>query len=431
MHGDDLDRRLERYERFGIKLGLDNIRAVCAALGHPERRTPAIHIAGTNGKGSTAACVASVLREASYRVGLYTSPHLCSVTERFQVDGVDVTPAALERALDAVDAAAAVEPESESGGPTYFEALTAAAFQMFAARMLDAAVYEVGLGGRLDATSVVEPVVTCLTTVALDHTVHLGRSLREIAAEKAAIIKPGAPVVCGRLPEEAMAVVREHAARAHAPLLVLDETFGVRAAPDADNVSGGAWWVADGPDVPFRVPLRGQWARDNAACALAVAHVLTGQGWNIKPSAMVNGLAHVRWPGRMEWLSHRPGILFDGAHNPSAVAAAVESVRAECPAGVVPVFGVLMDKDMPGMCAALSPLGPRIVITASTHPRAMEPAALAALAGEHFTEVHVAPTIGAALTRAQEIAADLPAFVVGSLMNYAEARAAVPAAAPS
>lgn len=423
-----LDARLDRYGRFGVKMGLDTMRAVCAALGNPERSAPAVHIAGTNGKGTTTALMAAILRAANYPTGRYTSPHLCHVTERIAVDDVPVTPAALWRALDAVDRAA---EHAGCPGLTYFEALTATAFSLFKARFVDAAVYEVGLGGRLDATNVVTPDITCITTVAHDHTKHLGDTLAAIATEKAGIIKPGVPVVCGALPADAMAAVRRRATECHAPLLVYGEDFGVRADPDAGaalkGVQAAVWWGRGHPDFAFRLPLRGRWQLDNAACSLAIAHELIRRGWNLKPEALRAGVEQFRWPGRVEWLSRTPPVLFDCAHNPAAATAVADTVHQECPGGVLPLLAVLQDKDADGICAAFARLGPRVIITASDHPRALAADALAAIARRHFAEVMTAPTITAALERAGQVAPGHPLFLGGSTMNYAEARTALAA----
>lgn len=424
MNHESLDARLEQYDRFGVKLGLDNISAVCAALGYPQRAAPAIHIAGTNGKGSTTAALCAMLRAANYPTGRYTSPHLCNVTERIAVDDVPVTATALGRAIDAVDRAA---EQAGCTGVTYFEVLTAAAFYIFKARFVDAAVYEVGLGGRLDATNVLEPEVVCITTIAQDHTAHLGEGPATIAAEKAGIMKPGVPVVCGPLVPEALEVVRRCAADQDAPLRVYGEHFGLREERTTltDGWQTATWWGRGHAEFPFRLPLRGAWQMQNAACALAIAHELVSRGWNLKPTALRTGLEHLRWPGRLEWLSRTPPVLFDCAHNPAAVAAVADTVAQDQPAGVLPVLAVLQGKDAGGMCAALARLGPEVIVTTSDHPRALAPDALATIARGHFAEVHMTATLTDALERAAQVAGGRPAFVVGSTMNYAETRHAL------
>lgn len=420
MSAEFLDDRLERYHRFGVKLGLENIRAVSEALGRPHLQTPAIHIAGTNGKGSTAAAVGAVLRAAQFRVGRYTSPHLCNVRERIVVDDLAVSPEVFRDALDAADAA------TPQVSLTYFEAITACAFQIFATQRVDAAVYEVGLGGRLDATNILEPAVTAVTTIARDHMGYLGDRVEDIAAEKAGIIKPGVPVVCGPCPESARAVLQHRAAEVGAPCRVYGRDFGLRAEPTRGPGGGQTirWWGRDVPDVEASIPLRGRWQADNVACALAILHELIREGWAISPAAIQVGLSHLQWPGRMEWLSHAPPVLFDGAHNEAAVSAVVGSVQDEHPEGVVPVLAVLEDKDVAAMCAALAPLGPTVIATASPHLRALAPEQLGRIAGSYFPHVIVSPTIPEAIDRAVAHGAGKPVFVVGSLMNYALASAA-------
>jgi len=271
---------LHSLEQFGIKFGLDNISAIVAALGHPERAFRSAHIAGTNGKGSVTAMVDAALRAAGHRSARYTSPHLVDLAERFTIDGRPVARAELADAIvhvrDAIDnlrANGALEVQ-----PTFFEATTAIAFELFRRAAVEVAVLEVGLGGRLDATNVVSPTVTAITSIAFDHQQYLGTTLREIAGEKAGIIKPGVPVVIGALPAEADAVVEEIARQRAAEV--------IRANPVA---------VAS-----LTIGLAGAHQRMNAAVAVKVLEALDSRGVSVPREAIAHGLAQPDWPGRLD-----------------------------------------------------------------------------------------------------------------------------------
>ncbi len=287
----------------GVKLGIDRMRLLAAALGHPERTYPCIHVAGTNGKGSVSAMLDSVLRAAGWRTGLYTSPHLVRLGERMQVDRVAMTDAeivAYARELQGhADTLAARDPEDH---PSFFEFMTGAAFLHFARKQVDIAVIEVGLGGRFDATNIVEPEIAAITSIGLDHCELLGDTLAQIAFEKAGIIKPGRPVVVGRMPAEAFAVIERVAAERGAPLWSVEREFG----PD----------IAQYPTTN----LEGDYQRWNAATAALVARLLP-ERWRVTSEAVARGLQTVRWPGR--WEHRRVGatpLILDATHNPEGAA---------------------------------------------------------------------------------------------------------------
>ena len=292
--------RLCAMKARGVSFGIDRMSAWVGALGHPERATPALHIAGTNGKGSVTAMLAAILRAAGRRTGMFTSPHLVRLGERVQVDGVPLT----EREI--IDYVAELEPKAVAlertmpgEAPSFFEFMTAMAFLQFARRRCDAAVIEVGLGGRLDATNVVLPEVSVITSIGLDHCELLGDTLAKIAAEKAGIIKPGVPVVMGRLPAEAEAVVRRVAAERGSPLHAVREVFGddVRTYPT--------------------VALEGDYQRLNAATATLAARVVAKK-FGLTEAHIAAGLANVSWPGRWqrERLADGRLIVLDASHNP-------------------------------------------------------------------------------------------------------------------
>ena len=351
------------------RLGLDRIRALLERLGRPQDRLKIVHVAGTNGKGSTCAYLASVLRAAGHRTGLFTSPFIEAFEERIQVDG-----AAISRD-DLMDATLAVKEHAEAlaaqtgDHPTEFELMTAVALVHFARVGCEAAVLEVGLGGRLDSTNVVEaPVVSVIARIGRDHTAMLGNTLAAIAAEKAGIIKPGVPVVSWPQDPEAMAVVERAAAENGAPLTV----------PDFAQRRSARWTTSSGPSPtgdPFQTRLLGSYQPANAALAIEAVQVLRGRGWRVSDEALHAGISGAVWPGRFEIVDEgpdRPSVVVDGGHNPQGARALVESLEDLFP-GVKPVFviGVLEDKDYPEMLEAVLPLGSAFVAITPDNPRAL------------------------------------------------------------
>ncbi|MEZ5287702.1 MAG: Mur ligase family protein [Vicinamibacterales bacterium] len=370
--------RLFALEQFGIKLGLDNIRALTAALGHPERAYPTIHVAGTNGKGSVSAMVERALRAEGYRTGLYTSPHLDRIEERVAIDGIPVEGGAFEACASAVlDTAARLRA---SGGldvsPTFFEATTALAFEAFRRASVDVAVIEVGLGGRFDATNVVEPLVTAVTSIAFDHERHLGHTLAAIAYEKAGIAKAGVPLVVGELPDEAGRVVQDAAASVGAP--VVSAARAIERVEMHDGVATVCVRTGPGASQDVTLALRGRHQAANAAVAVSILDTAAAHGLAVRRASVLTGLSDARWPGRLEWLDTGAGrVLIDAAHNPAG-AAALASYLVD--AGVAPlplVLAMMADKDVSGMIAPLAPVASRIVASEAVSPRALPAGALA------------------------------------------------------
>ena len=342
--------RLFALEQFGIKLGLDNIRAILTALGHPERAWPSIHIAGTNGKGSVAAMVERALRASGRRTGRYTSPHLDRVEERVAIDGRPIDRATFEAVTaDVLDVAERLLPVS----PTFFEVSTAVAFEIFRRQHVDVAVVEVGLGGRFDATNVLTPTITAITTIAFDHQRHLGHTLSDIAFEKAGIAKPGVPLVIGRLPQEAAARVFRVAAEVGAPVVDAHAAATDRHYP------------------PYTVALPGRHQLENAAVAVAILELWSSLVSKLPTDAIVTGLTDCEWPARLEWLRMPDGgeVLIDAAHNPAG-AEALASYLADMRGPKLPiVFAAMADKDAAGMITALAPVASMFVATAAPHAR--------------------------------------------------------------
>jgi dihydrofolate synthase/folylpolyglutamate synthase len=409
---------MDRYRRLlddlyaleaakGIDYTLDRVHAACAAIGSPERRFATFHVAGTNGKGSTAAVLEAALRRAGYRVGLYTSPHLVDFPERIRVGGRMIGEAEIvERVDDLRRRLTAVGIT-----PTFFELVTLLAFDVFARREVEVAVVEVGLGGRLDATNVVAPAVTVITSIARDHEEYLGSSLEAIAAEKAGILKPGVPAVIGRVDPPALDVLLEHARAAGAPVALLGRAFTVEDDGGAFAFGGGG--------VRWRgltLALRGRFQRDNAAAALMALRAVASR-WPVAESAVRAALAEVRWPGRFDVVSEAPLVVLDGAHNPAATAALrAEMARELGDRRVQLVFGVMHDKDWGAMVETLRPLVRKAIVTRPPLARSLDPRALAAAFGPGVP-VRVEPEPAAAVAAARDGAAadDDVILVTGSL----------------
>ena len=373
---------LAHLEQFGVKLGLDTIASLMGAVGHPEHACPVLHVAGTNGKGSVSAMVAHALSAGGLVTARYTSPHLVRLEERFAVDGRSVATRSLDAALDEVRRAVG---QLQSAGtltvePTYFEATTAAAFLLFRAAGADVAVIEVGLGGRYDATNIVAPLVTAITSVDFDHQAQLGTTLSAIAGEKAGTIKPGVPVVVGPLPDEAREVVETVARAQGAPLVDAMAGVVIDARPDH-----GRYQVTiatpTGRYGPLRLALAGRHQVDNAVVAVRVLETAAARGLPVSPTAIECGLTEARWPARLEQLDTPRGrIVIDGAHNPAGARALASYLQDAHPGGLPLVVGVMGDKAADEMLRALARVARPLVLTRAPGGRAADPHDLAAIA---------------------------------------------------
>lgn len=416
---------LESLSRHGIRPGLERMVFLLDRLGHPEKVLRVVHVAGTNGKGSTAAILASVLTAAGYRVGLYTSPHLHSPNERLSIGGRLLPLFRFARYVGRVARAAAGCVRLGLEQPTEFEVVTAAMYLAFAGQGVDVLVQETGLGGRLDATNVVPPpLVSIIAPIGLDHTDHLGRTLAEVAREKAGIIKPGSAVVSAPQPAAAAAEIESAARRHGCTLIRVGRDVAVRAGPL--TLEGGEFDYR-GLAVAYEglhVALSGRHQLTNAACALATIELLNRGGFRVGEEAVRAGLRSVRWPGRLEVLCRDPLILADGAHNPAGAQALRAAIRELLPGHrLILVMGVMRDKDARGMLAELAPLASLVVATSPGTPRALEPLALSLLAGEHGVKTVVEPDPRAALDLARAQAGPGGAVcVTGSLYLVGQVR---------
>lgn len=412
--------------KFGMNFGLARIEKLTALMNHPERRYKVIHITGSNGKGSTTAMLAAVLRAAGCRTAMYTSPHLTDYTERFTVNGEEISRAALAAAVAHVRGL--VDTMVAGGGehPTEFEVLTAAAFHYFAAAGAEYAVIEAGLGGLLDSTNVVAPALAVITNVSLEHTDRCGSTVAEIAAHKAGIIKAGAPVVTAAR-GEALDVIRRAADDKGAPLYVLGRDFYAEAAGrDGRGQQVAVVSRTRGDLGRFTVPLLGRHQAENAALAVMAALTLAEKDGRITLDAVRAGLAATRWPGRFEVFDGRPPVIVDGAHNPDGAAVLRATLDEVFPGrDVVFVLGILADKDIAGITGALVRSGDSVVAVRPLSERAASPeAVLAGLAAWH---AETADNVAAALARARELAgADGLVCAAGSLYLVGPARACVP-----
>ena len=406
-------------QQHGIKLGLETIRALLTRVGEPQRRYPALHIGGTNGKGSTAAIVASILRAAGYCVGLYTSPHLIDFRERVRVNGTVIPESRVTALVESLQAAAAPDL-----APTFFEFTTALAFQYFAECHVDVAVLEVGLGGRFDATNVVEPLATAITTIGLDHEAYLGTTLEAIAFEKAGIIKPAVPVVIGRVDAPARHVIEARALTNGAPVVALDQEFRCQGPSPIDCHYLGI--AAEYEHLSC--PLQGRFPLDNIACALALLELAHSRGLGISEDAVRRGLQHTAWEGRLEIVGEAPTVLVDGAHNPAAALALAEVLaewRRRNPAAKIHVIiGMMRDKHPREFLRPLLPMIDSLILTQADLPRASTGSDLREMLRDCAPFARVAATSAEALACAKRSAAPSDLIcVTGSLMLVGEIKA--------
>ena len=410
---------IESLDVFGVRFGLERIRALLAELGHPERAQPALHVVGTNGKSSTSRLAAAALAGQGLSVGTYLSPHIEDWTERVEIDGRPLGEGAFASAVEVVRAASERLRLAPGEAVTQFEALTAAAFQAFAAAGVRAAVVEAGLGGRYDATNVLSPqAAVALTNVALEHTDLLGSTEAAIAAEKLAVVAEGsARLVVGPLSPAAAGAVRGEMAARRLRGVLYGPALHAREAPDGvDVVTPWARYTA----LPLRV--HGHFQRHNLAVALAGAERVVGSPLDLP--GLRRALAEVRIPGRLEVIGHDPLTVLDGAHNPAGMAAMVAALpallgRRRC----VAVVSLLGDKDARGMMGALATVADAVVGTRSSHPRAVSPDTLARLAGDLGVRAHAVDDPFAAVAAAREAAgAEGAVAVCGSLYLIADLR---------
>jgi dihydrofolate synthase/folylpolyglutamate synthase len=378
------------HELRGAKFDLRTTRALLRALKHPERRYPTAIVAGTNGKGSTSAMLARILEAAGHRTALYTSPHLDRVNERFRVGEEEISDEDFARAFTTVWEAAdrLLKRKVFEARPSFFELLTATAFLHFARARVDFAVLEVGMGGRLDATNVIDPRVAVITNIALDHQQYLGSTIAAIAYEKAGIIKPGRPIVSSCENPEAREVVRKRATELKAPLLETAESAEVSFRDVQDGRYEFDLKLGDKFFLNLRSSLMGRFQVKNAVAAVAAAQELAKQGWKIPETAIRDGLLKARWPGRLEVVSEKPLAVLDGAHNAAAAREVANFIREQW-AGrrLILVYATMRDKAIEEIAAVLFPLAQRIYLTRPQLTRAAAPEEILAAAHLDLSQV--------------------------------------------
>jgi dihydrofolate synthase/folylpolyglutamate synthase len=391
------------------KLGLERIRAVLEALGHPQDRLRFVHVAGTNGKGSTCAMIESALRAAGRRTGLFTSPHLAEPTERIRINGDPISAERFAEAFDRVHAANAPDDHT-----TYFETVTAMALLVFAEEAAEMVVLEVGLGGRLDATNVVSPELCVITPVDFDHETLLGKSLESIAGEKGGILKAGVPAVFARQRPEAARVLDGRAAEL---AIAVARTANWSVCDLELDARGSRFRLSGERSLGIACPLAGEHQVENAVTA-AVALACLG----VPDSAIEAGIARTRWPGRLERVSERPEMILDGAHNPAGARALAAYIdRFYSHRRVRLIYGAMRDKAIDEISGILFPRAQQVIVTAPQQARALAPEALRDLGGH--PDLRTAPTLRDALALVEDASPEDVVFVTGSLFLVAEARA--------
>ncbi|MFQ5480547.1 MAG: bifunctional folylpolyglutamate synthase/dihydrofolate synthase [Thermodesulfobacteriota bacterium] len=407
---------------LGIRPGLESTRGLLELLGNPESSLPAVHIAGTNGKGSTAAMIESVMREAGYNAGLYTSPHLTRFNERIALGGLNISDEDLIGTAAVVRGARERLKEEKGLEATFFEVSTAMALLYFRDQKADLAVLETGLGGSLDATNTVTPLLSIITNVEIDHVALLGATVKDIAGEKAGIIKEGVPVICGELGAAAASVIMERAALLKGgPLLRLGHEFTYERAAQGEFNFFGQNTVLKGVELG----LHGAFQYKNAALALAVLEILSKSYPAINEEAAREGLRRVRWPGRFESLSAAPTVILDSAHNEAGARALVSAVKEYFtePPVITLVTGISEDKDIDGMFAHLLPMARRIILTEADVERAAPVAMLQKKARAIRVDCEVRPSVHGAITAALEgLTQGEIVLIAGSVFVAGEAR---------
>ena len=408
---------------------LDRMRRLLAAAGDPHRDLKCLHIAGTKGKGSTAAMAASILQAAGHRVGLYSSPHLVSFRERLRLNGQLVSESAVAALTEKARPWIEALRSEKTGAPSFFEAYTLLSFLHFREQGAEIAVLETGLGGRLDATNVITPLACAITRIARDHMLELGDTLAQIAREKAGIIKPGVPVVSSPQKPEALEVIRAVCQHQHAPLYIAGEPGGPKVSLLSASMTGQVCRIDGLARVydELALPLAGEHQLWNAAVAVALIELVERAGFPVGEPAIREGLARVRWPGRFQVIEGSPQIVLDVAHDEASAQALVKTLRAFFPDRRLSlVFGIYRDKEAEAMAAALAPICAFAALTASRSPRAMPREKLWERVNRFFPRCEMAESVAAALDLAKrEAGRGGLVLVTGSLSVVGEAMEAL------
>jgi dihydrofolate synthase/folylpolyglutamate synthase len=425
---------LYNLQKYGIKFGLDNISRLMSALDNPHTSFLSVHVAGTNGKGSTSAIIASILKTAGFKVGLFTSPHIISFTERIRVNGEEITE---NEVIELAEEIKDIVVHLGDFSPTFFEVVTAMALLYFKRKKVGIAVIEVGMGGRLDATNIITPEISIITNISYDHREFLGGTLKEIAHEKAGIIKRGVPVIASYQEPEAMDVIEKKAEEKDSELYIYGKDFSsVLKREDISEICFDYWSSNALMINDLILPLTGEHQMQNASVAIKAATIVlnnnmlkrrNGETENGREKTVIspihrftdspiqeehiiklirNGLAATRWPGRLEIVEEEPPILIDGAHNPAAAIALSKALKKFSPGKnkrIILVLGIMGDKDARGIMEPLLPLASEIILTAPAYSRSASPEKLAGIAASlGFFDVRIAPAMKDAVEMATE-----------------------------
>ena len=409
------------------KFDLENITVLAERLGRPDRAYPSVHIAGTNGKGSTAALLESILRHAGYRTGLNTSPHLEKINERLRINGEEIGDDAFAEIFTRIHVF--IEELLAAGKlrahPTYFECVTAIAFEYFARERIECGVFEVGLGGRLDATNIISPAVSVITRIDFDHENFLGHSLREIAAEKAGILKPGVPAVLAEQRPEAREVLLTRAKQLGCPVIEATQAFRIdRESMQNGHARARVLETASGTSFEIAPSLPGHFQLQNALNAIATARLLHVRGFRISNDALTQGVANTVWPGRLEKLQSHPDVYLDGAHNPSAARELATFLQQNFAGRKLwLLFAALRDKAVDEVAGLLFPLAAEVIFTEPRTSRAVSAKQLAEIAGHHAANFSLIPDAERALEHVlRKAAPDDAIFITGSLYLVGQLR---------
>ncbi len=412
---EDSVKSLYGLQKFGIKFGLSKTENLLQAFGNPHVGQRYIHLAGTNGKGSTAAFMASVLREAGLRVGLYTSPHLVRFTERFLINGKEMTEQEAHGLIQEMKSIFSAEEP-----PTCFEATTAMALVYFARENTDIAIMEVGMGGRLDATNIIHPMVSGITNISMEHREYLGNTLVEVAREKAGIIKEGVELVTAATQPEVLGLFETTARKKGAPFYRVGKEIRYRSSAGGLSFYGRKWRMEK-----LRLGLTGKFQARNSALALGMLEVLHDKGIQIPETAIRDGMLKVTWPGRMQIVGRNPTIMLDGAHNPGAAKALADSIGEESGyRRIILVVGIMGDKEIVKVLRPTVSLADYVFYTQPAYWRAAAPEVLMQKAAFLGKPGETVPELSAAIAKAKEMAGpeDL-ILITGSLFTVGEALA--------
>jgi dihydrofolate synthase/folylpolyglutamate synthase len=410
---------LYSLEKFGMIFGLTQVERILDAIGNPHREIQAIHIGGTNGKGSTAAMVSSILQKEGYRVGLYTSPHLIRFTERIKVNGKEIEEADVAVLVESMKKQ--IEVAGVAPPFTFFDFTTAMALSYFNWKMVDLAILEVGLGGKFDSTNVVDPLISIITNIAKDHEAYLGKTILKIAGEKAGIIKKGRPLITAATQPQVLRLFSKICQEKESPFFRVGKEFRSVRGEDGDFDYEGhnrkLWSI--------HLNLMGSHQVLNATTALGAMEVLEDLGYPVSTSAMIDGLREVDWPGRLELVSSSPRVVLDGAHNPAGALVLKESLEKEFQYHhLILLVGIMKDKDIHSMLHLLAPLADHIILTRPHTDRATPPALLKKALDQNGEKAEIAEDLKEAIERGLSLAQKEDLLcITGSLYTVGEARA--------